>query len=95
MTFQYEFTEDDISRIADKIAQRIISKSTPATQSKEYAGESEILNSRQAQAYLKVSASTLARRRKSGSFPFIQHGSVITYRKSDLDDWLGSERNHS
>jgi excisionase family DNA binding protein len=43
--------------------------------------------------YLRLSVSTLAKRRLSGEGPpYSKIGRAVLYRKSDLDDWLASRQ---
>ena len=58
----------------------------------------EILDSAEAAAYLRISTSTLAKRRIYGGGPaFIQQSArKVLYRRADLDAWLSSRaRNRS
>ena len=53
----------------------------------------ELLNTKQAAFYCGVSLSFLANKRMSGGGPFfIKIGTKVSYRKSDLDQWLLANR---
>ncbi|WP_420435061.1 helix-turn-helix transcriptional regulator [Hyphobacterium sp.] len=47
---------------------------------------------RQAAAYLNLAVSSLAKWRVEGIGPsYIKLGSAVRYRRTDLDDWIGSK----
>ena len=53
----------------------------------------ELLNTKQAAFYCGVSRSYLANKRIYGGGPyFIKIGAKVSYRRSDLDDWLLANR---
>ena len=53
----------------------------------------EILNTREAAHYVRLSKPTMERFRLSGEGAhYIKLGGAVRYRKADLDDWLESRR---
>jgi excisionase family DNA binding protein len=50
----------------------------------------EVLNSKEAAAYLKISEKSLERLRNAKEFKYIQRGTLIRYRRSELDKWINS-----
>jgi excisionase family DNA binding protein len=53
----------------------------------------DILNTREAAAYVRLGKPTLERFRITGEGPaYCQLGGAVRYRKSDLDVWLESRR---
>lgn len=53
----------------------------------------EILNTREAALYVRLSKPTMERFRLSGEGAhYIKLGSAVRYRKADLDTWLESRR---
>jgi excisionase family DNA binding protein len=56
----------------------------------------DILNTREAAAYVRLAKPTLERFRVSGAGPrYAKCGGAVRYRKSDLDAWLESCLIHS
>ena len=54
-------------------------------------GPTELLTSREAAEYLKISRATLQRLSRAGEIPAIRIGKLWRYRKSDLDAWADSQ----
>lgn len=53
----------------------------------------DILNTREAAAYVRLGKPTMERFRISGEGPiFVKLGGAVRYRKADLDSWLESRR---
>lgn len=53
----------------------------------------EILNTREAAAYVRLGKPTMERFRISGSGPvFVKLGGAVRYRKADLDNWIEARR---
>lgn len=53
----------------------------------------EILNTREAAAYVRLGKPTMERFRISGEGPvFVKLGGAVRYRKADLETWLESRR---
>lgn len=53
----------------------------------------EILNTREAAAYVRLGKPTMERFRISGAGPvFVKLGGAVRYRKSDLDSWIETRR---
>ena len=57
---------------------------------------SELLNAEQAAQYLGVAKQTLHNWRSSGRYrlPCLRVGRLVRYRRSDLDAWLESRKQH-
>ena len=53
----------------------------------------EILNTREAAAYVRLGKPTMERFRISGGGPvFVKLGGAVRYRKADLDSWVETRR---
>lgn len=53
----------------------------------------EILNTREAAAYVRLGKPTMERFRISGGGPvFVKLGGAVRYRKVDLDSWIETRR---
>lgn len=53
----------------------------------------EILNTREAAAYVRLGKPTMERFRISGEGPvFVKLGGAVRYRKTDLDSWIETRR---
>lgn len=53
----------------------------------------EILNTREAAAYVRLGKPTMERFRISGGGPvFVKLGGAVRYRKADLDSWIETRR---
>jgi predicted DNA-binding transcriptional regulator AlpA len=51
----------------------------------------DYLDTGEAASFLKISASSLNKRRVSGDGPlFVKMGRTVRYRRSDLDDWMAN-----
>lgn len=58
--------------------------------------DSQLLNAEQAAQYLGVAKQTLHNWRSSGRYrlPCLRVGRLVRYRRSDLDAWLESRKQH-
>lgn len=54
--------------------------------------QTDVLDSEQAAAYLKITERHLAKLKADKDITFSQYGKVVRYRRSDLDKWLEIHR---
>lgn len=76
---------DLISRQVNNVAQLLREKAISEI-------NTEILDSNEAAAYLKMSTKTLQILRSKGEIAYSQYDKVVKYRKSDLDKWIDKYR---
>jgi excisionase family DNA binding protein len=74
----------------ETLMERVVDKALQKSRGGAQAGNGDVMNSEEAADFLRMPVGTLRKRTRKGEIPSCKIGSLLRYRRSELQAWLDS-----